>query len=427
MRNLRNIQRSITTLPGDLPLTATVWDGQDLICAQGPIQGRIELSRLDQNNNVSSLADWVIDHPSDEILSLQYFADSAATCLILASGDIILAKDDGIEIIGSIDVGIKAAAWSPDEELVAIATGSDTLLFMTRDFENVADITLSPEDVKASSHVSVGWGKKETQFQGKRAKALRDPTVPEKVDSGTPSENDSGKVSISWRGDGAYVAINSITIVEDLKRRMIRVYSREGILDSVGEPVDFLDASLSWRPAGNIIAGIQRLQNQIQVVFFERNGLRHGQFDLRVPPDEIQTLASQEIELKWNVDSTVLAICFRDRIQLWTMNNYHYYLKREISAIDASHGQMLLTWHPEVALQFSLSVAERLCQRFEFIFDVTAGPTNPPYDSGLVPVIDGSKCSSQICVLKPDFILHKILTTIYIGIFSVALMSPQRQ
>ena len=105
-------------------------------------------------------------------------------CLVLAGGDIVvvreetLAGEDRIEIVGSVDAGITAAKWSPDEELLAITTKADTVVFMSRSFEGITDVAMTAEDLKASKHVSVGWGKKETQFKGKGAKALRDPTMP---------------------------------------------------------------------------------------------------------------------------------------------------------------------------------------------------------------------------------------------------------
>jgi len=261
-----------------------------------------------------------------------------------------LPGEDLIEIVGSVDAGIAAAAWSPDEELLALNTRADTLIFMTRDFESIANTALSPEDVKVSAHVSVGWGKSETQFKGKRAKALRDPTVPEHFDEGALSSLDQGNKTITWRGDGSYVAVNSL--LSD-RRRMIRVYSREGVLDSVSEPVDGLEGALSWRPAGNLMAGTQRLEDRVDVVFFERNGLRHGQFSLRLTVEDMQNWASA-ISLRWNIDSTVLAVCFRDRIQLWTMGNYHYYLKQEIISSSFHDRPVHVSWHPEKALHLAV-------------------------------------------------------------------------
>jgi elongator complex protein 1 len=170
--------------------------------------------------------------------------------------------------------------------------------------------------------------------------------MPEKVDEGKISDYDDSRTTITWRGDGAYVAVNSIEVGI---RRVIRVYSREGSLDSVSEPVDGLEGALSWRPAGNIIAGIQRLDDRIDVVFFERNGLRHGQFTLRLSEEERTTCAT-DLKLDWNIDSTVLAVRFKDRIQLWTMGNYHYYLKQEIPIPEG--GVNFFRWHQEEALRF---------------------------------------------------------------------------
>lgn len=379
MRNLKNIHHSVVKFPSSLSLAATTWDvaTDKIICAFGPsgnnVLGlkRVNVSNKDPGADISKyendweyIASW--DAPSplpdleyDKVLNLHYFADTLVACLVLAGGDIIIVREqpqpaeEKIEIVGSIDAGITAAAWSPDEELLAITTRAGTLLYMTRDFENIINIAFTPDDLKASKHVSVGWGKSETQFKGKRAKALRDPTMPEVVDEGILSPFDTKNVTISWRGDGAYLAVNS---VEPETRRVIRVYSRDGTLDSVSEPVDGLEAGLSWRPAGNLMASIQRLKERIDVVFFERNGLRHGQFSLRLGKEEMETLG-KEIQLKWNVESSVLAVCFIDRVQLWTMGNYHYYLKQEVmlpESLVSNNGVEYLQWHPEKPLCFTL-------------------------------------------------------------------------
>ena len=368
MRNLRSIHRSSLTSPLGTKLTASVWDvaSDSVVCAFGPTKDNtlLELKRWKKyGKSFEQIAAWdaqcpLLDLECDKILDLHYFPDSLTVCLVLAAGDLIVVREEPqageekIEIVGSVDAGISAAAWSPDEALLTITTRASTLLYMTRDFENVTDITLTSDDLKASNHVSVGWGKKETQFKGKKAKALRDPTVPETVDEGVLNANDTRETTISWRGDGNSVAVNSI---ESDSRRVIRIFSREGVLDSVSEPVDGLVGALSWRPAGNLLAGIQRLEDRIRVVFFERNGLRHGQFDLRLSQEEWSTWGSQ-ISLKWNVDSSVLAIRYHDRVQLWTMGNYHYYLKQEIFLFskEICPQSVSLTWHPEKPLHFAL-------------------------------------------------------------------------
>jgi elongator complex protein 1 len=372
MRNLKSVFLEESCISANRRLSALAWDAVDdsIICAFGAttLSSTIDLKRKRPNGSraepcFESITSWDAPSPSpdlsnDEILSLQYFSDTATSSLILAGGDLVVVREeprDGeekIEIVGSIDAGIAAAAWAPDEELLAIVTHADTLILMTRNFEPVTDVTLTAEDLKASNHVSVGWGKKETQFHGKRAKALRDPTMPESVDEGRLSLFDDDRTSISWRGDGAFLAINRVI---PNSRRAIRIYSREGTIESVSEPVDGLESALSWRPAGNLLAGVQRLENHLDVVFFERNGLRHGEFPLRLSKEEMNTWAS-ELSLSWNIDSTVLAVSFRDRIQLWTMSNYHYYLKQEILLSSGTlAAPRSIAWHPEKPL--------RLCMR----------------------------------------------------------------
>ncbi|KAF2480024.1 IKI3 family-domain-containing protein [Neohortaea acidophila] len=402
MHNLRNTRHDKLEFQ-DATLSATAWDVNDdsTILAFGPTADSpvITLKRLlndaQHPADASTIASWDAPSPNpdlavDHILNLHYFPDSKAISLVLAGGDIVVVREDPqpgedlIEIVGSVDAGITAAAWSSDEELLAVTTQAQTLLLMTRSFESAANIALTPEDVNVSNHVSVGWGKKETQFKGRGvAKTLRDPTMPEHVDEGTLSSLDDGNVSISWRGDGQYFAINSILDVQP-KRRIIRVYSRDGVLESVSEPVNCLEGPLSWKPNGQLIAGVQRLDDVVRVVFFERNGLRHGEFDLR--PDSHST--PSHISLEWNIDSTVLAVSMRDRVQLWIMSNYHYYLKQETRLGDSSSSYPWISWHPEKPLHLSAANNGKL-RSLSYRGEVCRGSVTPPNDLGTVAVIDG--------------------------------------
>ncbi|OBT44189.1 hypothetical protein VE00_04835 [Pseudogymnoascus sp. WSF 3629] len=403
MRNLRNIKYETWRSPDEFSvrsITATAWDtsSDSAIVAYGPSEHDtlVELVRVNKKGNKNEhtvITSWDAPCPNpdlacDEILSLYYFGDSQTACLVLAGGDIVVVREeplpgeDRIEIVGSVDAGITAARWSPDEELLAITTKADTVVFMSRSFEGIMDVTMTAEDQKASNHVNVGWGKKETQFKGRGANALRDPTMPEKVDEGLLSPNDKKEATISWRGDGAYVAIS--TVQEGL-RRLIRVYSREGVLDSVSEPVDNLEGALSWRPAGNLMAGVQRFSDRVDIVFFERNGLRHGQFSLRLTPEEMGTFG-KNISLAWNNDSSVLAVIFEDRVQFWTMGNYHWYLKQEIATKTTFANS--LVWHQEKVLRMIVASADGI-NIIEYIFTVARSSTMPPHDYGAVAVIDG--------------------------------------
>jgi elongator complex protein 1 len=378
MRNIRNTRRLTSNfLSEELGRPVAAWDSQtgDLICACGPSPSSssvqiFRISGTSWKDDHKAIASWDVPTSTtngdvEEIISLQHFGDTKSCFVVLKGGDLVVTREEpfpgeeAIEIVATVDDGILAASWSPDEEILAIFTGQFSLVLMSRDFEPIADVKISLDDHKISNHVSVGWGKVETQFKGKRAKALRDPTVPEHVDEGSLSEQDDGRVEISWRGDGEYLALNSI---DDDKRRTIRVFSRTGNLDSVSEPVDGLEAALSWRPAGNLIASIKRLNGIAEVVFFERNGLRHGGFTLRLIADDLKEYGSA-IGLYWNTDSTVLAVSFADRVQLWTMGNYHYYLKQTVRLQGKATRHVDVRWSSDKPLVVAFTQpGKRICE-----------------------------------------------------------------
>ena len=103
------------------------------------------------------------------------------------------------------------------------------------------------------------------------------------------------------------------------------MYDRQGLLQTTSEDVAGLEHPLVWRPSGNLIVGTQRFgfegggagsEGRHDVIFFERNGLRHGEFTLRVDRigvkdkgvDNERRWGYKVRELAWNSDSNVLAI-----------------------------------------------------------------------------------------------------------------------
>lgn len=89
-----------------------------------------------------------------------------------------------------------------------------------------------------------------------------------------------------------------------------------------------LEANLSWRPSGNVIATTQTLKDKYVVSFFEKNGLKHGEFKINVSP----TLKVEDIA--WSNDSEILTLQCKDtatnnqQLLLYTTGNYHWYLKQ---------------------------------------------------------------------------------------------------
>lgn len=389
----------------------------------------IEVQQFHKTGNISVLASFPIN---SKLINFIHFVDSNQLIFVFSNGDIVTATYNNnnnsndtngididetiIEIVGSIDVGISAALWSIDEETLAIITNENKLLLLSRVFEPICEKLLDSSDIKItdSKHVSVGWGKKETQFKGKGFKALererealkhaglddnatqlRDPTVNE-IEKGTLSPFDNQSVQISWRGDCDFFSVSTVepVIVEDTRemyeRRVIRVFNREGELDSVNEAVDGLEHNLSWKPQGSLIASTQRHIDEeeeengeeqvLDLVFYERNGLRHGQFNTRLNP-KTETIES----LTWSSDSEILLFQLHDRIQLWTTKNYHWYLKQELFAKDI----IFAKFHPEKPLNFMIGTPTGI-QIVDLTYKIVTGPTHLGNDSGMTLVTDGS-------------------------------------
>ena len=118
------------------------------------------------------------------------------------------------------------------------------------------------------------------------------------------------------------------------------------------------------------------------LVFFERNGLRRGEFSLRVEPE------NQVLGLDWNVDSDTLAVLLSDRVQLWTTKNYHSYLKSEVFPPKPSAASpIFMAWHPEKPHTLVINYDDGSVEIQDYIWDIYRGATSGPTDIGLTMVV----------------------------------------
>ena len=141
------------------------------------------------------------------------------------------------------------------------------------------------------------------------------------------------------------------------------------------------------RPSGNLIASTQRLPHKYQVVFFEKNGLRHGEFSLRADRKRVVVT-----DLTWNADSSVLAVLFHetsgvDYVQLWTTSNYHWYMKQEIRF----HNDNISTiaWDNEAPLLLHIDTASGRYHRFKYAYTTYRNTAIASGNLGGVAVVDG--------------------------------------
>ncbi|TDL16914.1 IkappaB kinase complex, IKAP component [Rickenella mellea] len=347
-----------------------------------------------------------------QIISTRFLGESQSLAVITRAGDVgLLPLDNGdfgtFDVIGSIDVGIKSACWCPDDSIVVIVTGENKLLLMTSSFDVLSETSLRASDHGEDQPVNMGWGSKETQFHGSLGKtAAQAPGTA--VDAIGSSPDDDGIPRIGWRGDGAFFVVSSLDDGPARNRRVLRVYDRQGALQTTSQPVAGLEHTLCWRPSGNLIVSTQRFgyeggeagnEGRHDVVFFERNGLRHGEFRLRerweFVKDAERRWGYRIREVGWNSDSTVLAIWIErdegDVVQLWTTGNYHWYLKQEILPPTSVEPRRFssLNWHPESSMQLFLTCPACVLD-ITFTWETYASRSPPPNDTGLIAVVDGS-------------------------------------
>ncbi|KAM6392188.1 elongator complex protein 1 isoform 2-T2 [Rhynochetos jubatus] len=327
------------------------------------------------------------------VLAVEEFPERESVCVATASGDILLCHlaTKEVECVGSVEGGLSAVSWSPDRELVLLVTARHRLVLMTRDFEPVAERRLHQLEFGADQSVSLGWGKKETQFHGSEGKesARRRPGTTH------PSSRDDGRPRVTWRGDGLFFAVGAVC--PETGARKIRVWNRELGLQATSEPIPGLEPALSWKPSGNLIASTREKPTGRDVVFLEKNGLLRGQFPLPFPKADGRVL-----ELLWNPDSTLLAVWLEELeaensppdayVQLWTSSNYHWYLKQTLR-FGQAEGDPLTSLLWDRRRPRRLHVLRRLWTYYRYDWDwkTDDGIGDDGASATNVAVVDGDK------------------------------------
>ncbi|KAM9850335.1 elongator complex protein 1 [Aulostomus maculatus] len=297
-------------------------------------------------------------------------------------------------------------SWSPDEELVLLTTGQETFIMMTKDFEPITEVGIHQDDFGEGKFITVGWGKKETQFHGSEGKQA----AQRKIQEVNPAADwDDRRPRVTWRGDGQLFAVSAVC--PQTGARKVRVWNREGVLQATSEPINGLEQSLCWKPSGSLIASTQRHPNKHSVVFLEKNGLLHGDFTLPVSRDQAKVK-----ELLWNSDSTVLAVWLEDltagedgrvhtSVQLWTMGNYHWYLKQTLDfSRDPQRAPVCVCWDPEGPLRLHVVTRSWTCITYTWGWMTERSPGLDATDNASVAVIDGEKVlvtTFRRCVVPP--------------------------
>ncbi|XP_036933571.1 elongator complex protein 1 [Acanthopagrus latus] len=345
---------------------------------------------------------------SGTVVGLQDLAELESACLATVGGDVVLFNLNTcqLECVGSVDSGLTSMSWSPDEELVVLTTGQETIIMMTKDFEPITEVGIHQDDFGEGKFITVGWGKKETQFHGSEGKQAAQRRIQE-VQSAAAW--DDRRPRVTWRGDGQLFAVSAVC--PQTGARKVRVWNREGVLQSTSETINGLEQALCWKPSGSLIASTQRHPNKHSVVFMEKNGLLHGDFTLPFSKDQAKVK-----DLLWNNDSTVLAVWLEDMtagedekvstyIQLWTMGNYHWYLKQSLDfGRDSQKAPVCVYWDPQHSLTIHVITRNWTSITYDWGWTTERSPGLDATDNANVAVIDGDKIlvtTFRQCVVPP--------------------------
>uniref|UniRef100_A0A8C6B8D2 IkappaB kinase complex-associated protein n=1 Tax=Monodon monoceros TaxID=40151 RepID=A0A8C6B8D2_MONMO len=87
-------------------------------------------------------------------VGIQELLDHESVCVATASGDVLLCNlnTHQLECVGSVASGISVMSWSPDQELVLLATGQQTLIMVTKEFEPIMEQQIHQDDFGESKY-----------------------------------------------------------------------------------------------------------------------------------------------------------------------------------------------------------------------------------------------------------------------------------
>lgn len=415
MRNLATLHRQLRALPAS---PASQYTGFALSASDQQAfflrdDGRIDVLALDDDGASSPpelLADLRACVPGAAHWKwLAFVAELDALACISADGALAVVDVHSrvAEEIGAVDGGIWGVAWSSNQEMLAVATAAGALLVMNAQWEVL----------------------RETQLD-----AYLPPGFTRRTESQLPDE----ELALRWREDAQYIAVNvPVVAANGVPAQKVMVFTAQlefhalGRLED-GRAIPQLGASLDWCPNHSLIASSEARKEQLFVVFFERNGLRHGEFAL---PAEFRASEFRVVQVGWNIDSEVLAVALESSsvrqseraqtsvVQLWTRSNYHWYLKQERRLHVEAKRLMRFEWDEEKANQLHMLTldsthgAAALLQE-EFVWDVSrserevfSSATKANKSAVVTGVVDGSKLlltPLHQALVPPPMALHQV-------------------
>ncbi|KAL7061436.1 hypothetical protein AAHC03_0892 [Spirometra sp. Aus1] len=261
------------------------------------------------------------------------YVNSPCVCLQFEHSISLIHTPDQVLDDREFETRIVCATFSPDLSVGVVLTDDQKINILSSSLEIMSEIDLKQTTSDSQHLVSVGWGSKETQFKGQKGRT--EDTFETQVDT---SQLASFSPEITWREDSRYFAVLWTDSQQSPARRRIRIFNQNGDVQSTSEETPGLETGLSWRPKVQLVAtSRRRTQRGLDLVFFELNGLQHGELELlaahRAPYYRVQ-------DIQFECNDYIMAVLLvptgtgsRDLlplVRLYTTSNYHWYVKAEL-------------------------------------------------------------------------------------------------
>jgi elongator complex protein 1 len=366
---------------------------------------------------------------TDDVVLVEFIVETGSLLIVLKCGKFISIGVSSFSpastCIYEHSKNLASVKLSPDQDLIALADQDNDVSILSSDCSLIHTSNALTQNDSVHKPVGVGWGSKETQFFGLDGRPSKEKQTNEKIvlDEDELANIDRIESSdifkqfkakrerstvIDWRGDGQYLA--TLTYIQENDKHYLKVWNRNLDLQYMSEQLVTMERGLiSWIPNGQYVCCAQRRDNRInEIAMFEKNGMVHQRITL---PTFMPHLYIQE--LMWSPDSKILALVVvqfsvnsnsqvtsNHLIMLYTMQNFHYYLKYS-SYLNCDVDHYSLRWNPIHHNALYVSSANGKCVEYNCTQTV-----DQCQSESTVVVVDSNKLlvtPFMICNVPPPF------------------------
>uniref|UniRef100_A0A8B9GHK1 Elongator complex protein 1 n=1 Tax=Amazona collaria TaxID=241587 RepID=A0A8B9GHK1_9PSIT len=286
------------------------------------------------------------------IVGIEDLPEHECVCVATAAGDILLCNlsTKQVECVGSVDSGLSTMSWSPDQELVLLVTGQQTLIMMTREFEPITEKQVHQDEFGEGARKVRVWNR-ELVLQ-------------------STSEPVSGlEQALSWKPSGNLIASTQ----EKPNRHDVVFLEKNGLLH------------------GEFTLPFQK--GQVKV-------------------NELLWNADSTILAVWLEELKVDNSNPNSYVQLWTTGNYHWYLKQSLHFGSLEENRLVsLLWDRENLYRLHVLCEGWHYFFYDWHWTIDHGMGENSQRMANVAVIDGDKVlvtAFQHAVVPPPMCTYEL-------------------